>query len=179
MRTWDWVNRQRIRIHPIKYSHENIELLQAVKQGNQINSAVMLERGANANTQTEDGWSVLFWAVHLKRVEIARGLLSAGANPNCRLPVMRATALIEATRNLDNKMVSMLLDYGANVNDRDFLGYTALAYAVLAGDIGVVTDLMNHGANPLIKSKDGNSPIGLARGRNNSEVDRLFARYIG
>lgn len=48
----------------------------------------------------------------------------------------------------DFNLAKKLLTLGANVNDQDELGYTALAYAAKKGNVDMVELLLDHGADP-------------------------------
>ena len=102
---------------------------------------LLLEKGADANIQDNDGYTALIWAVQKGDLQIVRLLLEAGAEVNIQNN-MGDTALIWGTRivypdglrgNPANKryqIVRSLLDAGANPNIRNNAGATAYDVAL-------------------------------------------------
>ena len=64
------------------------------------------------------------------------------------------TALIAATASKDLKMVKLLLDNGANVNETNYLG-AALNAAVYVGNYDIAKTLIDHGADVNLPADDG------------------------
>ena len=62
--------------------------------------------------------------------------------------------------------VTVLLEYGAGVNDRSREGLTALHYAVRSGELPVIRYLLEHGADVEARDRGGLTPLlHLARTR--------------
>ncbi len=59
--------------------------------------------------------------------------------------------------------VRLLLDHGADPNQRGPQGKTALHYAAKAGFDEVVALLLERGANPKLRDENGDAPLALAR----------------
>ncbi|CAB4015889.1 ankyrin repeat [Paramuricea clavata] len=118
--------------------------------------------------------------VKVKRVDVC---LKHGANPNNRHGP-GVTALTTACYFLNNRgvcplvleqMVSLLLEHGAEVNQQDFYGDTALHYALksctnlflseenLASKQRVVQNLIQHNADIYLKDSSGLSAIDMAK----------------
>lgn len=76
--------------------------------------------------------------------------------------------LIEAVRNNKPLMIQWLIDYGANVQARDYLGDTALHKAAHSGNLNAATLLLEAGAevNPV----NGNRTIPLHQASINNDV---------
>ncbi|XP_044580846.1 putative ankyrin repeat protein RF_0381 [Cotesia glomerata] len=126
-------------IHPIhvavtKLDHRMITLL--------------LENGANPNARFRDNffirnggvvpsafkhlnYTLLFYAVSMDSVDVAKLLLKYGANVNDKSTESDRTLLMEAGHRNNLEMVQLLLENGASVNDYDVLGGTALFYTLL------------------------------------------------
>jgi ankyrin repeat protein len=126
--------------------------------------------------------------VKVKR--LINDILKHGANPNnrgdhgvtglmltCKLPNDLPWCLDnEAGQQLVENVVSLLLQYGAEVNQQDFYGCTALHYALKSIDANsnpsetrlargqrVVQILIQHNANIYLKDSSGLSAIDMAK----------------
>jgi hypothetical protein len=115
-------------------------------------------------------------ALHLAaagyRVEIARLLLGAGADPNARANHRRSTPLHYAADGYVNcpvwdskrqvRMLQCLLESGADINCQDKNGATPLHRAVRTRCAAAVRCLLQAGADPLLRNKPGSAPFHLA-----------------
>lgn len=136
-------------------------------------------------------------ALHLAaagyRVEIARSLLKAGANPNAAENHRRGRPLHYAADGYLNgpawddqqqvKMIHCLLDAGAEINAQDMNGATPLHRAVRTRCAAAVQVLLKAGADPLIKNRPGSTPFHLAaqntgRGGSGAEQAKAAQRRI-
>ena len=71
-------------------------------------------------------------------------------------------ALMYASSVANREIVQLLLGKGANPRASDFLGKTALHYAVLAGQLGIAADLVQAGALLDTQNHSGETPLFLA-----------------
>ena len=93
--------------------------------------AALLHAGANAEQTNTAGITPLWSAVEMNKLDAARLLIDAGANPDTR--VTGYTPLMLAAHNKYSDMVRLLLVRGANVaplSDGVETGYNALYFAV-------------------------------------------------
>ncbi len=108
----------------------------------------LLEKGADPDAMTDEGETALQmtaqgdWRANLK-LEMARRLLEAGADPNLAEPDRKISPLHWAAIGGNVGIVRLLLESGAHVNPRDYKGRTPLSWA---RDADVRQVLRNHGA---------------------------------
>jgi ankyrin repeat protein len=82
-----------------------------------------------------------------KRLEIAKILLNAGADPNFYTYITGSEIpLIEAAYHKNIEVCQLLLEKGAELNARDNLGNTAIHEAAINGSIEITKLLYNNGA---------------------------------
>jgi hypothetical protein len=136
-------------------------------------------------------------ALHLAaagyRVEIARLLLAAGADPNAATNHRQSSPLHYAADGYVNgpawdakrqvKTIRCLLDAGADVNAQDKNGATPLHRAVRTRCAAAVQCLFEAGSDPTRKNKNGSTPFHLAvqdtgRGGAGSDEARAAQRQI-
>ncbi len=131
-------------------------------------------------------------ALHLAaagyRVEIARLLLAAGADPNAAGNHRRSTPLHYAADGYINgpawdarwqvSTLRNLLEAGANIHAQDKNGATPLHRAVRTRCVAAVEFLLGAGADPTRKNKPGSTPFHLAvqnTGRGGSGAEAAIA----
>lgn len=89
-----------------------------------------------------------------------RILLSKGANPNgtyyrSQRYVDAEPLLSFAVKNHDRENLDALLDGGARINKSDWLGRTALMFAIELQNYALASYLLDRGADPAIKDRHG------------------------
>ena len=161
----------------------------------------LAERGVDEEGALESG--ITHWiyagdtALHVAaagyRVEIARMLLAAGADPSsaknrrCSQPLHYAADgyLENPSWNAKRQvaMIRLLLKAGANIDAQDKNGATPLHRAVRTRCAAAVKCLLEAGADPTIRNKPGSTPFHLAvqntgRGGSGSEKARTAQREI-
>jgi hypothetical protein len=127
------------------------------------------------------------------RVEIAKLLLDAGADPNSALNHRRSGPLhyaadgyiISKLWNEKNQiaMIRLLLKAGAEINAQDKNGATPLHRAVRTRCAAAVKCLLDAGADTTIKNKPGSTPFHLAvqntgRGGSGADIAKAAQREI-
>lgn len=150
-------------IHSAVLNSNKIELLNAIKDGNDIEE---LDR---------DGRTALFYAVQSGSSELVSILISSGANVNAN-DLSGWAPLHFAAQNYDLAIASKLVLEGANVNHQDVDGNTALSRAVFAsnGRSGVIEMLIEAGASYDLRNNYGISPLDLAKSIANYDVVSIF-----
>lgn len=93
-------------------------------------------------------------------LEEVRRLLLKGASPDsCNEDGL--TALHQCCIDNNEAMLSLLLEFGANVNAEDSEKWTPLHAAATCGHLRLVKILIAHGANLLAVNADGNMPYDI------------------
>ncbi len=131
--------------------------------GDHISVASWLhEQGADINAKGSNGWSAATIAGAKGQTAMAQWLIEAGANINAP-DVYQFTPLMRAVDNQHADTAQVLLELGgADVDFADESGNTALHFAVANNQLDVVNLLLNSGADPQHKNRDGITPADLA-----------------
>jgi len=111
-----------------------------------------------------------------KEAELTR-LIGLGGNVNWHNPDWNGgTALISATALGHEGCVHLLLAAEAiEVNAKENGDWTALHYAAAHGNLAIAKRLLEGGADPTLRAKDGRTAIDIARMNGNSEVVALLS----
>src|SRR5438876_3826681 len=141
----------------------------AARSGNLAVVELLAAKGANVNARAARGQTALMWAVAQKHPEVVKVLIAHGADIHARsdswtevmavsphgyldynraIPHGSDTALMFAARVDDLASAKLLVAAGANVNDEDAWGVSAVVLAAHSGFTDVVEFLLAKGANP-------------------------------
>ena len=100
-----------------------------------------------------------------KSLEIIKYFLDHGFDVNCkaRRGCYAGVSLLSIAASMPERhqdmTINILLKYGANVHITDDMQRTALWWAVTKWNHNIVQILLDHGADPLQKDKDGRTPL--------------------
>ena len=137
----------------------------AIFNGNYDLASFLVDNKSNLNQADTQGFTPLFWAVDRRNMETApnfpwmvtadplpliRKLLDAGANPN---------AIVNNTPRARMRAGSPRIVFA-----------TALMRAAFSGDLELCKLLLAHGADPKIKSSDGETMVEAAAGWGSSRA---------
>jgi ankyrin repeat protein len=144
-------------------------LMVAARAGASEVVARLADAGANPNARASRGQTALMWAVAQKHAHVVQVLLARGADLHARsdiwhevmavpphgmleynrtIPHGGDTALLFAARVGDLACATLLAAAGANVNDEDAWGVSAVVLAAHSGFTDVVRFLLDRGADP-------------------------------
>jgi len=153
---------------------------------------MLLERGAHIETPNKQGYSPLALAIAENKFEVARALMDAGASidkpagPDGLTPLMVAASQVSpgeggqflpgSTRPID--IARELIKRGANVNAQTQHGVTPLMIAAARNVTPMIGLLVQSGADPSIKSKEGKTALDIAE-QNGSEQAARALKVIG
>lgn len=124
--------------------------------------ATLVRQGWPANLRNESGDSLLMLAAYHGRLDTARALLDAGADPalcNDRGQSPLAGACFKG----DLPMVRLLLERGADPGQRLPDGRTALIFAAMFNRVAILELLLAHGADPAVTDAAGVDAAQAAR----------------
>ncbi|KAL8905153.1 MAG: hypothetical protein Q9207_002812 [Kuettlingeria erythrocarpa] len=122
---------------------------------------MLLDYGADANSQDEFGRTALQWASLDGYVDVMNLLLSRGAHVDAR-DWDRNTALHCAASGDNENCLSALLSSGADVDGQGYFEETALHKAIKANNLPGVKSLLAYGANLEVQDYGGRTPLILA-----------------
>jgi ankyrin repeat protein len=143
---------------------------------------LLVSQGADMEIVADSGYTALMWALMSSSSEAAAELLiDSGANPAPNSRPIEAyagalsTPLTMAARNGLTRMVTRLIEAGANLDGIDASGWTALKHASQAGHDEIVQALIEAGADLNLPDNEGWTPlIGAASRAAWSTVDLLI-----
>jgi ankyrin repeat protein len=162
---------------------------------------LLIAAGANLDPDGTCPHSPLRTAIRANNTEIIRLLLEAGADVNQRVSSERGaqsgdTALMDAVAyysvTKDISAIKLLLDFKANPNDRNELGYdeyrearggqwegySVLCYAAKQGFFNVVKLLLEYGADPTLPRTDGQTAYDLAIENKHPKTAALVNEHV-
>ena len=143
--------------------------------------SLLLSANANVNLQDGGGETPLHLETRAGRLGMVSLFLERGANPDIANG-RGETPLHLAARDSAFGIVKLLLVRGANVNATSFYGNTALHRAVRLSDeaanVALVSLLLDKGANPNIRNRDGWRPLDLAYDNGGRRDARLARRMM-
>ena len=97
-----------------------------------------------------------------------------GANVNAPSPAGNWSALILAIHNSYSDIVVMLLNNGADVTEKNSVGFTPLHYAVSYLEPPVLELMLDKGADVNARNKSGVAPLHIAAWEDEPSVVRLL-----
>ena len=153
----------------------------------------------NAGALLSDVSAIMFALIEKNQLEVIQYLLEHGYNVHQRDHIYHETPLLTAAAYLRPKLVSLFLDYGASINDKNDSGYTALhllhhyrARRPYSQQASIVRILLEQGINLFATDKNGVNafmtfynahtnrhilPTKYQEARNHIEILELFIEY--
>ena len=114
---------------------------------------LLINRGAQVNAKTDNGFTPRDWAIKRSHTHIADLLKTYGG---------KTSSIHTHVRDGDLAGVQAYLDAGVDINARDENGSTPLHWAALEGHKDIVELLINQGAQVNAKDNTANTPLDLA-----------------
>ncbi|KUL90511.1 hypothetical protein ZTR_00271 [Talaromyces verruculosus] len=134
----------------------------ASERGNLEIIQLLLERGADVNSQGGEYGNALQGAAREGHFGVVQLLIEKGAKVNAQGGEY-GNALLGAVRKGHFEVVQLLIEKGANVNTKAATPVmTALHFSALKGDVGMTKFMCSYHANPNAQSETGDTPLHLA-----------------
>jgi serine/threonine-protein phosphatase 6 regulatory ankyrin repeat subunit B len=134
--------------------------------------SLLIDAGAQVDQVDVHKLTPLMHACHYGHLDVVLLLLNRGASPDPRPGKLSALTL--AAEGGHDRVVSLLVARGADINYADKTGTTALIGAVKGAKTSTVKLLMQIGANPQHLDKPGNSALYYASRAGHHEIYKLL-----
>ncbi len=137
-------------------------LIEAAGNGNWADVRSWILKGANVNASGEYGQTPLMLAIVNNNYDAVEFLLKNDANIEARDYLDRTPLRLaaEISGKLDNiKIVRLLLQYGAKIDDQSKIGCTALMEAARSGNAAIVRLLISYSAGVRLKTGFGHTAL--------------------
>lgn len=126
----------------------------AISRGEFNMASLLIDHGADINYQDDHNPLPLKEAARDDSLPLMIKMIQKGTNSN-----NLGIALLEAVSNNAENAAVVLLDYNADINQKDSRGCTPFLLALRYGQTEIVRRLYNRGANILDQDNDGNNAL--------------------
>jgi ankyrin repeat protein len=148
---------------PIMWAMKNKELGKEVVE-------LLIKKGARLDKTSNDGGTVLMYAVLYKQIEIVELLINIGVDLNEK-DNYGFTALMTAVHNRYTNIAEFLIKRGADINQKDNKGRTALMWAADYNSVEIVELLLKNGAKVDDTDNEGKTALDYAK---KDEIKKLL-----
>lgn len=142
---------------------------------------LLIDGGADVKAKNDAGESLLHYALRRDpRLELIKELVRLGADVNEQDNNSQAPLYVVAVGSGSESavVVELLLDSGADVNDDDVFGFTALHCVAANGNLELVMLFAEKGANLSLRDKNGDTALSFAARFGKTDVVRyLLQRF--
>jgi len=146
------------------------ELQKAARNGNLRLVRQLLARNASPDAQDVDGWTCLHAAAVEGNTAVVRFLCGENTDASKSELDMAVHASEDENVNVGSELV--------DINITTACGRTALYFAAMDGSTECVHVLLEHGADPLIRCKEGSAPLDVAILFEHIQVQELLEQAI-
>lgn len=154
-------------------------LMTAINHNDVLALQNLIQKGANVNELDANQDAPLVIAAYKGYTEIVQKLLEAGADVTAVDPGMKATALHAAAYAGRTEAARVLIAHKIDIDKQGpYNGYTALHDAIWQNNVATAQVIIDAGANLGIKSKDGLTPLEMAKARGCKEIAALIEQKI-
>ena len=150
----------------------------AAERGDVMSVNMLLRYGADPAPATTCGNTALHCAVCAFDPCCIQPLIDHSAQVNALTNWDQTPLIYVAAYRKDARHAQILIDAGANVNTQDLDGLDALSWTAITGNIPVSQVLLQHGAQPLLKCKTGETALAKAISMNKHDIlDAILSRH--
>jgi len=155
--------------------------LYTLEEGRKPMRDLLLERGADVNyAERDDNFGALMRAADWGDEDLTKLLISKGANVNSAGLWDKKTSLMRAAIGNRLGLLRILCEAGATLDLTHNDGKSAMMLAAEEGNVEIVKELLERGADVTIKSgwrHDGPTAEGLAEDAGKANVVALFKEH--
>jgi ankyrin repeat protein len=119
----------------------------AINSGNADVLKLLLSKGADPNKQ-QDGTTALAMAVEKQMLDVVSVLLEHKANPNVKT-IDGDSLIIYTIKNKDSQIAKKLIDYGADITEKDARGVGLLTLSQVLGLSDIYETLISKGIRDI------------------------------
>nr|WP_238542256.1 ankyrin repeat domain-containing protein [Sphingomonas sp. PAMC 26621] len=153
-------------------------LHQAARLGRDDVIPALLQAGADVDARDVKGYTPLILASYNGQVSTTTVVLAAGATVDAGDGARGNTPLMGVAFKGYADIARLLLEAGADANQRNLAGQTALMNAVMFGHAPIVEMLLAAGAETDVVDAAGNSLASIAAGQSNTAMLDLIDRAV-
>jgi uncharacterized protein len=155
---------------PMDYRYWVLPRIQEETTPHEAVGLFLLDQGANPNVEDAVGRRPLHFAARTHRLALAKGLIAHGADPNARL--VKTWPLLPGFLND--------VTIPRTPGKLDLAGGTPFLLAAMIPDLEMMRLLVSRGADPLISTLDGTTPLMVVAGIGRIEggVSRLVDGHL-
>ncbi|XP_055953567.1 uncharacterized protein LOC129989212 [Argiope bruennichi] len=135
---------------------------------------ILLSQKSDIDAETIDGHTPLIFAAERGRNEVVDLLIKHKAKVNIADKTMKWTPLMLVVKNEDLQMTEYLLNNFADVEAQDFLGQTALHFAVSKDSENIVRALLEKKANITTTDDEGKTALHKAAERGHEKIVKIL-----
>ncbi len=147
---------------------------QAIEHNNKILAEALISAGADSNVKLPNALLPVPWAAFSGCPEVLQKLLTNGGSPDAEFDTR--AALIIGAMNGNLKVVQTLVDAGADINNYEGTGMTALMFAAEYNYPDIAQYLLQRGADKTMTNKSGETALDLAIKKGNTDIIELLSR---
>lgn len=151
--------------------------MEAVRKGDVKKINHMISQGFDVRSRDSESWNALHWATEMGQKNLVLFLLDR--DPillNMKTKEGLSAINIAAWRG-DKDMVKILIEQGAEIDDRTKWGEVPLHHAVTFGYVDICNILLSNGADPFTEDRLKRTPFMIAMQKGSPEIKAVFDRY--
>ncbi|VDI07446.1 Hypothetical predicted protein [Mytilus galloprovincialis] len=138
---------------------------------------LLIEKEVEMYKMNKNGESSLFLACLSNRLEVIKVLINHGYYIDSIEKEKQQTCLSVASYHAYASIVAFLVENGANVNTKSYIGNTPLMLAAAKGHLDIVHYLIEHKAGVNIQNNKGSTSLSLASSKGFCEIATYLIKH--